>query len=239
MEPSLALLPSWLDPNAILEWLGPWALVGTLVIVFAECGLLVGFFLPGDSLLFTAGLFVAAGDLDVELWLLCLLISVVAVAGNLVGYWIGRKAGPSIFERPESRIFKQEYVDKTMEFFEQYGARAIVMARFVPIVRTFITVTAGVGRMDRRKYLTYSGIGAVLWASGVTILGRLLGKVQFIHDHIESALLLIVLISVVPVAIEALRHRRAARRNAVVVDPPAVIEQEAWAAVHESDYKDD
>jgi membrane-associated protein len=109
------------------------------------------------------------------------------------------------------------------------------MARFVPIMRTFITVTAGVGRMDRRKYLTYSGIGAVLWACGVTILGRLLGKVQFIHDHIESALLLIVLISVVPVAIEALRHRAAARRTAATMDPPAVIEQEAWHAVHDSE----
>jgi len=239
MTAPLALGPEWLNPDTLLTDFGDLALWGAALVIFAECGLLLGFFLPGDSLLFTLGLFIGRGDIHTPLWLACLVLTLAAFIGNVVGYEIGRASGPAIFSRGNSRIFKQEYVDKTMEFFEQYGARAIVMARFVPIVRTFITVTAGVGRMDRRKYLTYSGIGAVLWASGVTILGRLLGKVQFIHDHIESALLLIVLISVVPVAIEALRHRRAARRNAVVVDPPAVIEQEAWAAVHESDYKDD
>ena len=239
MTAPLALGPEWLNPDTLLTDFGDLALWGAALVIFAECGLLLGFFLPGDSLLFTLGLFIGRGDIHTPLWLACLVLTLAAFIGNVVGYEIGRASGPAIFSRGNSRIFKQEYVDKTMEFFEQYGARAIVMARFVPIVRTFITVTAGVGRMDRRKYLTYSGIGAVLWASGVTILGRLLGKVQFIHDHIESALLLIVLISVVPVAIEALRHRMAARRNAVVVDPPAVIEQEAWAAVHESDYKDD
>src|SRR5688500_1591150 len=150
-----ALGPEWLDPQRLLESFGTFALIGLLGIVFAECGLLAGFFLPGDSLLFTAGLLVATGTLDYPLWLTCLLITVAAVAGNLVGYGIGRKVGPALFRRPDSRLFKQEYVDKTHAFFERYGARAIVLARFVPIVRTFITAMAGVGRMNFRVYATY------------------------------------------------------------------------------------
>ena len=235
----VALGPSWLDPTNLLETVGPWALWVSAAVIFAECGLLLGFFLPGDSLLFTLGLFIGRGDINTPLWLACLVLTLAAFIGNVVGYEIGRASGPAIFSGGNSRIFKQEYVDKTMEFFEQYGPRAIVLARFVPIVRTFITVTAGVGRMDRRVYLTFSGIGALLWACGVTILGRLLGKVQFIHDHIESALLLIVLISVVPVAIEALRHRRAAHRAAPeTLDPPEVIEENARRAVGDSDFDD-
>jgi membrane-associated protein len=209
-----ALGPEWLNPDTLLTNFGDLAIWGAALVIFAECGLLLGFFLPGDSLLFTLGLFIGRGDIDTPLWLACLVLTIAAFAGNVVGYEIGRASGPAIFSRGNSRIFKQEYVDKTMAFFEHYGARAIVMARFVPIVRTFITVTAGVGQMDRRKYLTYSGIGAVLWACGVTILGRLLGKVEFIHDHIESALLLVVLISVLPVVFEGLRHRSASRRAA-------------------------
>jgi membrane-associated protein len=163
--PALALGPSWLDPQTILESLGDWALWGAMAIVFAECGLLLGFFLPGDSLLFTVGMLIGRGTIDQPLWLACTLLTVSAFVGNVVGYEIGRASGPAIFRRPNSRIFKQEYVDKTVDFFDKYGARAIVLARFVPIVRTFITVTAGVGKMDRRRYLTYSGIGAVLWAA--------------------------------------------------------------------------
>jgi membrane-associated protein len=197
----------------MLTDLGSVAIWGAAAVIFAECGLLLGFFLPGDSLLFTVGLFVGRGNIDFPLWLACVVMSVAAFLGNVIGYEIGRFSGPAIFNRGESRIFKQEYVDKTMDFFEQYGPRAIVMARFVPIVRTFITVTAGVGRMDRRKYLTYSGIGAVLWACGVTILGRILGSVTFIRNHIEGALLLVVLVSVIPMVIEYLRHRRTAQRD--------------------------
>ncbi len=207
MPTTVAIGPSWLDPLAIIESFGPWALAGILLIVFAECGLLVGFFLPGDSLLFTAGLLVAAGTLDVPLWLLCLLISVVAVAGNLVGYWIGRKAGPPIFQRPDSRVFKQEYVDKTFAFFDKYGARAIVLARFVPIVRTFITVIAGVGRMDFRRYALYSTVGGVLWGTGVTLLGYFLGGFEFVSSNIEIILIAIVLVSVLPIGFELFRAR--------------------------------
>ncbi|MGM1058791.1 DedA family protein [Saccharothrix sp. Mg75] len=183
-------------------------LVGLCFIIFAECGLLVGFFLPGDSLLFTAGMFVATGLLEYPLWLVCLLLTVCAMLGNVVGYWIGYRAGPALFSKPESKIFKKEYVDKTEEFFEKYGARAIVMARFVPIVRTFITAMAGVGRMDRRKYFTYSFIGGIAWAAGITVLGYFLGQIPFVRDNIEMMLILIVLISVVPIIIEVIKARR-------------------------------
>ena len=204
----LALGPQWLHPDTLLTDFGGVALWGAALVIFAECGLLLGFFMPGDSLLFTVGLFVGRGNIHHSLWLACLVLTAAAFAGNVVGYEIGRASGPAVFSG-NSRIFKQEYVDKTMAFFEEYGARAIIMARFVPIVRTFITVTAGVGRMDRRKYLTYSGIGAVLWACGVTILGRILGSITFIREHIEGALLLVVLVSVLPMLVEYLRHRSA------------------------------
>jgi membrane-associated protein len=208
----LALGPEWLSPDTLLTNYGNLGFWLAALVIFAECGLLLGFFLPGDSLLFTVGLFVGTGVIHHPLWLACLVLTVAAFVGNVVGYEIGRFSGPAIFNRGDSKIFKREYVDKTMVFFEQYGPRAIVLARFVPIVRTFITVTAGVGAMDRRKYLTYSGIGAVLWATGVTVLGRVLGSIAFIRDNIEAALILVVLVSVIPMAIEYLRHRAAARR---------------------------
>jgi membrane-associated protein len=205
----LALGPSWLDPQQLLDQLGTWALWGAAGIVFAECGLLLGFFLPGDSLLFTVGLLVAQGSLHQPLWLACLVLTVAAFAGNVVGYQIGRVSGPAIFRKQDSRLFKREYVDKTVAFFDKHGARAIVLARFVPIVRTFITVTAGVGRMDPRRYLTYSGVGALVWATGVTLLGHWLGGYDVVKKNIEVILLAIVLVSVVPVAVEYLRSRSA------------------------------
>ncbi len=207
----IALGPDWLDPATMIDAFGAFALVGVLLIVFAECGLLLGFFLPGDSLLFTFGLLMATGVVDTPLWLAATLIAVAAVAGNLVGYEVGRRAGPALFRRPDSRIFRQDYVDKTAAFFQSYGPRAIVLARFVPIVRTFITAMAGVGRMDYRVYATYSAIGAVLWGAGVTILGYYLGKVEFVRDNIEVMLIAIVAISVVPIAVELLRSRVAGR----------------------------
>ena len=204
------LLPSWLDPATII---GDYGLLIVLVIIFAECGLLVGFFFPGDSLLFTLGLAIANEDIHQPLWLACVLTSIAAVAGNQVGYHIGRAAGPRIFNRPDSRLFRREYVDKTNAFFERYGARAIVLARFVPIVRTFITVTAGVGRMNYRVYTTYTVIGGVLWAAGLTILGHALGDVDFVAKHIELILIAIVAVSVLPIAIELLRRRSKPRED--------------------------
>jgi membrane-associated protein len=201
----------WMDPAYLLERFGDYALWGAVFIVFAECGLLVGFFLPGDSLLFTVGLLIARGDISYPLWLACVVLTISSVIGNACGYAIGAKAGPAIFQRRDSRIFKQEYVEKTHEFFEKYGNRAIVLARFVPIVRTFITVMAGVGQMGFRRFIVYSTIGGVLWATGVTILGYYLGQIDFVHENIEAMLLLIVLISVVPIVVEYLRARAANR----------------------------
>lgn len=202
-----ALGPSWLNPDSMLSSLGGAAVWIALAIVFAECGILLGFFLPGDSLLFVVGLFIAQGTIDMNIWLACLLLVSAAIAGNIVGYWIGRAIGPSLFNKPDSRLFRKEYVDKTHEFFEKYGAQAIILARFVPIVRTFITAVAGIAKMDFRKYLIYSSIGAVLWAGLVTFAGYHLGNIEFIKKNLEVVLILVVLISVIPIAIEYLRHR--------------------------------
>ncbi|HEX5346061.1 MAG TPA: VTT domain-containing protein [Pseudonocardiaceae bacterium] len=211
---SVALGPSWLDPEQLLRMLGPYVLVGLCLIIFAECGLLIGFFMPGDSLLFTAGLFVANGLIGTPIWLVCLLLTGSAVLGNVVGYYLGYRAGPVMFDRSDSRLFKREYVDKTHAFFDKYGARAIVLGRFVPIVRTFITAVAGVGRMDRRKYFTYSILGGVGWATGVTLLGFWLGGITFVRNHVELILIGIVALSFVPILIEALRARALSQRTA-------------------------
>jgi membrane-associated protein len=184
-------------------------LIGMMAILFAECGLLVGFFLPGDSLLFTAGLLVAGG-LVAPLWVILLLLPIAAIAGNLVGWWIGYRAGPAVFDRPDSRLFKAQYVERAREFFERNGARTIMLARFVPVVRTFATVMAGAARMDFRRFALYSLIGGVVWTTAVTLLGYSLGHVAVVRDHIELFILGIVALSLVPVAIEALRRRSAA-----------------------------
>ncbi len=218
---ALALGPSWLDPEQLIRTFG---LLGILAVVFAETGLLVGFFLPGDSLLFTAGLLVADGRyLPGNLLVVAGLISVAAILGNLVGYGIGRRAGPAVFRRPDSRLFRQEYVDRSHEFFERYGARAIVLARFVPIVRTFITVMAGASRMSYRSYALYSTVGGLLWGVGVTVLGYFLGQVAFVRANVEKILVLIVVLSVLPIAVELLRgrRRRAARAGAGPATAPA------------------
>lgn len=211
---TLALGPSWLDPEQLLRMMGPYVLAGLCLIIFAECGLLVGFFLPGDSLLFTAGLFVASGIIDSPIWLVCVLLTVCAVVGNVVGYYIGYKAGGALFNRPDSRLFKREYVDKTHAFFVRYGPRAIVLGRFVPIVRTFITAIAGVARMDPRTYFTYSIIGGIAWATGVTLLGYWLGRLTFVKENIEIMLIGIVVLSVLPIFLEVIKARRENRRTA-------------------------
>jgi membrane-associated protein len=195
---------SFLNPEHLVNTFG---LIGVLLIVFAECGLLIGFFLPGDSLLFTAGL-LAAGGLIAPLWVLLVLIPIAAIAGNLVGYWIGYRAGPAIFNKPDSRLFKAEYVEKSHAFFERYGARTILLARLVPIVRTFATVMAGTSRMNFRIFALYSVIGGIVWGVAVTWLGHALGNVGWIKNNIELIAVLIVLVSIIPIVIEVLRGRR-------------------------------
>jgi membrane-associated protein len=205
--PVRSLGPDWLDPDTIIHWFGPLAVVGILLIVFVETGLLIGFFLPGDSLLFTAGMLAATGFIDMPVGLLCVLIFVAAFVGDQTGYLIGRAAGPRIFKRPDSRLFKQEHVDKTYAYFDRYGGRTVILARFVPIVRTFAPVAAGVGRMPYRTFVTYNAIGALLWGVGVTLLGYWLGQITFVQENIELILIGIVLLSVVPIAVELLRTR--------------------------------
>ncbi|MFI0978431.1 DedA family protein [Streptomyces sp. NPDC021093] len=212
---TLALGPAWLDPDYLLNTFGLW---GLLAIVFAESGLLIGFFLPGDSLLFTAGLLVTTNKLDTPLWLLCLLIVLAAVIGDQVGYLFGRKVGPALFRRPDSKIFKQENVQKAHEFFEKHGPKALILARFVPIVRTFTPIIVGVSKMNYRTFITYNIIGGVLWGAGVTLLGAALGNVEFVHKNIEYILIGIVLISVVPIVIEVLKARSQSKKN-----PPAAV----------------
>ena len=213
---TLALGPSWLDPDYLIATFG---LIGVLVIVFAESGLLIGFFLPGDSLLFTTGLLVTTNKLDHPLWLVCALSSWPRSSATRSGYLFGRKVGPSLFKRPDSSLFKQENVEKAHEFFEKHGPKSLVLARFVPIVRTFTPIIAGVSRMNYRSFITFNIIGGALWGAGVTLLGASLGKVEFVHQHIELILVVIVLISVVPIAIEFLRAPRKARRTAAAAGP--------------------
>jgi membrane-associated protein len=203
------LMPNWMDPEFLLNWLGDWALWGTAAIIFIECGLLFPI-LPGDSLLFAVGLFIAIGSISVSLWQACVVLTVAAFFGNVSGYYIGRALGTRLFKNPDARILKPKYIDQTYAFFDKYGPRALVLARFVPIVRTFITVTAGAGRMDPRKFFLWTGVGAVLWGTGVTVLGNVLGEIDFIHNHLESALLLLVLISVLPMVVEYVLARRRA-----------------------------
>lgn len=203
---SLALGPAWLDPTHLISTFGP---LGIVLVVFAESGLLIGFFLPGDSLLFTTGLLVAHGQyLSQPLWLVCLLVVTAAVAGDQVGYLFGRRVGPTLFNRPESRLFKRENVSKAGAFFERHGPKAIVLARFVPIVRTFTPIVAGAGRMNYRVFALYNLIGGLLWGGGVTVLGYYLGRIAFVREHIELILVGVVLVSVLPVAVEILRARR-------------------------------
>lgn len=215
-----------MDPQWLLDQFGAQFFWVSVAIVFVECGLLFPI-LPGDSLLFAVGLFVAEGSLHLNLVAACAILSAAAFLGNVVGYEIGRVAGLSLYRR-DGRIIKQRYFDETHAFFERYGARALVLGRFVPIVRTFITVVAGAGRMDRRHFFTWSGVGAVLWASGITLLGYFLGQAfPILKTRLELAIIVIVAISVVPMAIELLRARRSTRAEAALEAAAAEAEAES------------
>ncbi len=226
VQPHLAsFLPDWLNPQVFLAnpAFAPWVVLLVCGIIFAETGLLIGFFLPGDSMLFTAGLLVATGTIQVNIWVLTALIIVAAIIGNQVGYLIGSKAGPALFNRPNSKLFKRENVDSAHAFFEKHGGKALILARFVPIIRTFVPVIVGVAQMSKRKFFTYNVIGAVLWGGGVTLLGYLLGdKVPWVKDNLDIIFIAIVLVSVIPIAIEVVRgtiaKRQAEKYGTDVVD---------------------
>lgn len=198
----------------IENWLDKGGLALAAAIIFAETGLLIGFFLPGDSLLFIAGFLSSKPKGLPHLPSPGLVVPVLIIAafvGNQLGYIIGRSFGPSVFDRPEGRLFSRRNVARTHAFFERYGTKALVLARFVPIVRTFVPVMAGVGKMNQRMFVFANAVGALLWAGGVTVLGYFLGQVDVIKNNIELAAVLVVAISLVPVAIEYRRHHRAAR----------------------------
>ncbi|WP_323096349.1 DedA family protein [Intrasporangium sp. YIM S08009] len=205
-----ALGPKWMDPTYLLQQYGSAFFVIALVIVFVECGLLFPI-LPGDSLLFAVGLFIATGQVDINLFVAIAALTGAAFLGNVVGYEIGRGVGRPLYKR-QGRFINTANFDKTNVFFDKYGNRALVLGRFVPIVRTFITVVAGVGRMHRRRFFGWSAIGAVAWVVSLTLLGYFLGQVfPGLTKNIEYAVLLIVLVSVIPMAIEIVKHRREAR----------------------------
>ena len=199
-----------LDPEKLIEAVG---LLGIWAIVFAESGLLVGFFLPGDALLFTAGFFASSPESipeELHLSLLPLVVGVVACAivGDQVGYLFGRRVGAPLFNRPDSRFFKQQNVEKAHAYFERYGPRTIVLARFVPIVRTFAPIVAGVSNMEYRTFVRWNVIGGVLWGVGVTLLGYFLGQLDVIAENIELTIVFVVGISCLPIVLELWRARK-------------------------------
>jgi membrane-associated protein len=193
-----------LSPNHLIETFGT---LGLIAVVFAESGLLIGFFLPGDSLLFTAGLLASQGKLNFAVILVGCCVA--AAVGGQVGYLIGVRVGPALFRRPDSRLFKHEYVEQAQGYFDRYGSRTIVLARFVPIVRTFAPVVAGISNMPWRTFAIYNVIGSVVWGAGVLTLGHILGDtVPNIDKYLLPMILLIIAVSGIPVVLEVLRARR-------------------------------
>jgi len=192
-------LTQLLDPMYLLteSWLKNAVLPAILIIVFIETGLLFPI-LPGDSLLFTGGLLAAQENNPVNIWILVPAVTFIAFAGDQTGYWIGRGIGPKIFHKEDTRFFKKHYVTETHAFFEKHGPKTIILARFVPIVRTFMPVLAGVSKMNYRTFVAFDIIGAILWAGGITVLGYFLGNVAFIRDHVEAIFLGIVFVSILP-----------------------------------------
>jgi membrane-associated protein len=194
----------------LIRWGGYVLLVA---IVFTETGLLIGFFLPGDSLLITAGLVAAAGGLDI--WLLNALLIVAAIAGDSVGYAIGYRTGPRIFRKEESRWFSRRHLLRTKEFYERHGGKTIVLARFIPIIRTFAPVVAGVAQMEYRRFLFYNVFGGIGWVVGLTWAGYVLGQtIPNIDRHIHVVVGVVIVLSVLPIGVEWWKARGRARRNA-------------------------
>jgi len=202
-----------MNPKNLIEAFGT---LGIFAIVFAESGLLIGFFLPGDSLLFTAGLLASKGTLNLPV--LMVGCSIAAIAGDQVGYLIGRRAGPALFKRPDSRFFQKKNVERAHAYFEKNGPKTVILARFLPVIRTFTPVVAGVGEMDYRRFVTFNVVGGILWACGVTVAGYLLGStVPDIDRWLLPIILLIGAVSFVPVILELVKLRRETKADGVVV----------------------
>ena len=225
-----ALIP-WLDPETIIAAAGPWALVVVCLIVFAETGLLVGFLLPGDTLLVISGLLTHTSLVfGVDIWWVCLAIGLAAFLGGEVGYLIGHKFGPSVFERKESGLFSVKNVERTNAFFERFGALAIILARFVPIVRTFAPVAAGVGHMNYKKYTLYNFIGAIIWGVGLTYFGYLIGYIppvaEFVQEYIDVILIGAVVLTLIPTLWHYFQSSHKAKRAAEAAGEDVVTDHE-------------
>jgi membrane-associated protein len=192
-----------LKPEQLLIWAGPTAIFVVFAIVFAESGLFFGFFLPGDSLLFTAGLLASQGFIAIVPLSLCAFVA--AILGDNVGYWFGHKVGHKIFNREDSLLFKKHHLEEARKFYELHGTKTIVLARFVPFVRTFAPIVAGAAQMHYNTFMVYNLLGGLLWAVGLTLLGYFLGNIPFVHAHYEVVIILIVLASVIPIALHFIK----------------------------------
>lgn len=225
-----------LNPKVLIDWmlslLGPWVYAGLFFIVFAETGLAIGFFLPGDSLLVVCGLFAAAGKLNV--WLMWVLLFVAAVIGDAVGYYSGRKVGPAIFSRPKSRFFNPKHLNKAHAFYEKHGGKTIIIARFVPIVRTFAPIVAGAAEMSYRQFAIYNVVGGFAWVTSMLFAGYFLGGLveQFVRsvfgvegflleDHIDKVVIVVVFLSILPIIFEYIKARRESKNEAAAEEPEA------------------
>lgn len=197
----------------LIDFIVAVSILGVAAVVFAESGLLIGFFLPGDSLLFTTGFLISTGVIDFNIHLAVIILFIAAVAGDSVGYAFGRKAGPKVFNKPDARLFRQEYVQQAQEFYDKHGGKTVIIARFVPIVRTFAPIVAGIAKMNYRQFLMFNVVGAFLWAVGITYAGFGLGR-WFEHlgieiDHILLPIVAgIIVISVLPAVIHIVADKK-------------------------------
>lgn len=207
------------DPKSLIETFGT---IGLILIIFAESGLLLGLIFPGDSLLFTAGLLAGSNKFGLNIFEVAGGVFVAAVAGAQVGYWLGRKYGPSLFKRPDSRLFKREYVDQSREFFDKHGAKTIVLARFVPFVRTLAPMMAGIGEMNARTFFAFNVFGAALWAVGVSLAGYFLGQtIPNVDKYLLPIILLIIAVSLIPPLLEYRKHKRSQSQEHPIDDAEA------------------
>ena len=210
--------------DVLIQNYGMWTYLIFFIIIFCETGLVVTPFLPGDSLLFVAGTFAALGSLNLT-WLVVLL-SVAAILGDTINYWIGNYIGPKVFQMQNSRVFRKEYLDRTHQFYEKYGPITIVIGRFVPIIRTFAPFLAGVGSMTYGKFLTYNVVGGILWIASFTLGGYFFGNLPFVKKNFTLVIIVIIVISVMPTVFEYIRQRRQAKAGRTSITPAAKAEHE-------------
>ena len=199
-------LLQYLKPENIVKAKGAFPLV--LAIIFAETGLFIGFFLPGDSLLFVSGLFNGTGDFEINIFVLILSVLAAAVIGNVVGYYFGYKLGPALFAKEDSLIFKKKYLEMTQSFYERHGGKALILGRFIPVIRTFVPILAGAIKLDFKRFLLYNIIGATLWVPTMIIAGYFLGKIDIVKNNVDLIVVGLIIVTMIPVVSTYLKERR-------------------------------